>query len=353
MQIVLITRENSERVTHVSVYLCGKYSEASYFCYFVNNLSLAGEDKLAARMIITNAEHSLEKRQPFNFDDFVKVDDRTIQRLMRELEEEILAFALQDAKKEVKDVFLRNLSKRAAAMLEEDMEYMGPVNESDIENARKLILNIYNGLPPKENRFEEVWAGYENRKENNTKNQADSDTRNHIVLVFHGDGTVADSVSVYLFDEYGEADNFCDYLNNLKQDKESFFYARHADQMVEYETTKPLLVSFDQIFEVGRLHDELYGTIVIREALKKIKPHIILAALKGLDKRSRTLIMQSLPIKTTDEINEIMEQSDKYPTDLFTLRDSRKAQQQIINAVNKTVNKFKRGGYPGAEILKA
>jgi len=47
--IVLITRENSERVTHVSVYLCSNYNEANHFCYFVNRLSLAGEDKLIAK----------------------------------------------------------------------------------------------------------------------------------------------------------------------------------------------------------------------------------------------------------------------------------------------------------------
>ena len=82
--IVLITRENSERVSHVSVFLFGSDSEAKHFCYFVNRLSLAGEDKLVARRIIANAEYSLEKYQPFSFDDFVKLDDRTIQRVLRE-----------------------------------------------------------------------------------------------------------------------------------------------------------------------------------------------------------------------------------------------------------------------------
>ena len=52
--------------------------------------------------------------------------------------------------------------------------------------------------------------------------------------------------------------------------------------------------------------------------------------------------MQSLPTKTTDEINERIEQSDKYPIDLFSLDDTRKAQQRIINAINKTVDKFRR-----------
>jgi len=124
------------------VYLWSSYSDAINFCYFVNNLPLNIENKLFARIILPNAEHSLEKHQPFSFDDLVKVDDRIIQWLLRELDSQILAIALIDAQKEVKDVFFRNMSKRAGVMLQEAMEYLGSVNESDIENARKLILNI-------------------------------------------------------------------------------------------------------------------------------------------------------------------------------------------------------------------
>jgi len=162
----------------------------------------------------------------------------------------------------------------------------------------------------------------------------------HIVLITRENSERVTHVSVYLFDEYDNADNFCHFLNGNVPDKGSFLYARHADQMIEYETTKPLLISFDhiQIFELSRL-----GPGIIREVFKKIKPDIILAALKGMDKHSRVLFMQSLPTKTTDEINERIEQSDKFPTDHFSLSDSRKAQQQIINAINKTVVKFKWG----------
>ena len=63
--IVLITRENNERATHVSVFLCNSLSEASNFCRFVKRLPLAGEDKLVARWITANVEYSLEKYQPF------------------------------------------------------------------------------------------------------------------------------------------------------------------------------------------------------------------------------------------------------------------------------------------------
>jgi len=330
--IVLITRENSERATNVSVFLCNSNSEAKHFCHFVNRLSLVGEEKLVARRIITNVEYSLEKYQPFKFDDFVKLDDRNIQLIMRELDSEMLAISLIDAKDEVKDVFFRNMSKRAAYMLKEDIEYWGPVSESDIENARQVTLDIYEDIT-RENRFDEAWARYKNLKENDTKNKDDLSGENYIVLVFRGSETVADLLSVYLFDDCDSADDFCYYLNSLEPDKGSFFYAKHADQMTEYETTKPALVSFEQIFEYNRR----YGGWIIREALKNFDSKTILKAFKGMDKHSRILIMQSLPTKITDEI------SDKNNFDLFSLRETRQAQQRILKAINRTADKFKQG----------
>jgi hypothetical protein len=264
-----------------------------------------------------------------------------------------LVVALKDSKNEVKDIFFRNMSKRSASMLEEDMDYWGPVTESDIENARQLILDIYDDLT-RENKFDEAWAKYKNLKESKTENPEYLNDETHIVLVFCGTETVANCISVYLFDKYESADGFCNYMNALKPDKGSFFYSRHADQMIEYETTKPLLVSFDQIFEYSRIHGEFDGTLIIREALNKFESYTILKALKGMDKHSRTLIMQSLPTKFTDEINKYIEHSDKYKTDLISLGDSRKAQQKIINALNITYCKYKhkRGIFRSAEILK-
>jgi hypothetical protein len=320
------------------VYLCSNFVEANHFCHLVNRLSLTGSDKLVARRITTGAEYSLEKYQPFGFDDFTRIDNRTIQRVLRELDSQILAVALKGAKKEVEDVFLRNMSKRGASMLKEDMEYMDPATEQDIEKAMQIALDIYDDVNM-ENRFDEAWARYEKSKESKIKNQDDPGDSNHLVLVFHGAGTVADYVSVYLFDEYDRydsADHFCEYLNNLETNDGSFIYAKHAEQMVEYETTKPLLISFNQIFEYGRLHDEYNLSLIIKDALKKFSSKTILQAVKGLDKRSRMLFMQSLPIKTADEVNDNIES-----THFFSPSDSLKAQQKILNAINRTYDKDK------------
>jgi len=97
--IVLITRENSERVTHVMVFLCGNSGEANNFCHLINRLSLDGDDKLVARKITIGTEYSLEKYQPFGFDDFVKIDNRTIQCVLRDSDSRILAVALMQKRK--------------------------------------------------------------------------------------------------------------------------------------------------------------------------------------------------------------------------------------------------------------
>lgn len=76
----------------------------------------------------------------FVFDDLADVDDRSIQTLLREIATETLGLALKGADPRVKDKILRNMSKRAAEMLVEDMEARGPAKLSDVEAAQKEIL---------------------------------------------------------------------------------------------------------------------------------------------------------------------------------------------------------------------
>jgi len=78
----------------------------------------------------------------FVFDDLVKVDDRGIQELMKEISKDDLPLALRGANPEVKDKFFKNMSSRAAEMLKEDMEAKGPVKVSDVEKAQQNILKV-------------------------------------------------------------------------------------------------------------------------------------------------------------------------------------------------------------------
>ena len=74
------------------------------------------------------------------FDDLVNVDDRGVQSLLREIDSKTLAVSLRGANEDVKKKFLKNMSQRAAEMLVEDMEAMGPTRLSDIETAQQEII---------------------------------------------------------------------------------------------------------------------------------------------------------------------------------------------------------------------
>lgn len=78
----------------------------------------------------------------FVFDDIVKVDDRGMQELMKEISKEDLPVALRGANPDVKEKFFKNMSSRAAEMLKEDMEARGPVRVMDVEKAQQNILKV-------------------------------------------------------------------------------------------------------------------------------------------------------------------------------------------------------------------
>ncbi|KPU83603.1 flagellar motor switch protein FliG [Psychromonas sp. PRT-SC03] len=78
----------------------------------------------------------------FVFDNLVDLDDRGTQTLLREVPGEQLQMALKGADDQLKEKILKNMSKRAAEMLEDDLEAMGPVRISEVEAAQKEILTI-------------------------------------------------------------------------------------------------------------------------------------------------------------------------------------------------------------------
>jgi flagellar motor switch protein FliG len=86
--------------------------------------------------------HQQIKDLLFIFDNLLDVDDRGIQALLREVGSDTLAVALRGAEPEVQDKILRNMSKRAAEILKDDMEARGPVKLADVEAAQKEIVVI-------------------------------------------------------------------------------------------------------------------------------------------------------------------------------------------------------------------
>jgi flagellar motor switch protein FliG len=86
------------------------------------------------------------KKRMFVFEDIVLLDDRAIQKVLREVDTTELAKALKSVDSEVQDKIFRNMSKRAGTLLKEDMEYMGPVRLKDVEESQQKIVSIIRKL---------------------------------------------------------------------------------------------------------------------------------------------------------------------------------------------------------------
>jgi flagellar motor switch protein FliG len=86
------------------------------------------------------------RKKMFVFEDILMLDDRSIQRVLREVENSELAIALKNANEEVQNVIFNNMSTRLVDMIKEDMEYMGPVRVKDVEEAQQKIVNIIRKL---------------------------------------------------------------------------------------------------------------------------------------------------------------------------------------------------------------
>ena len=86
------------------------------------------------------------RKKMFVFEDILLLDDRAIQRVLRDVDNNDLSIALKGANEEVQNVIFKNLSKRLAAMIKEDMEFMGPVRMKDVEEAQQKIVGVIRKL---------------------------------------------------------------------------------------------------------------------------------------------------------------------------------------------------------------
>lgn len=82
----------------------------------------------------------------FVFEDIVQLDDKAIQRMLREVETKDLAMALKGANEDVKDKIFKNMSERATAMLVDDMEYMGPVRAKEVQECQGKVVQVIRAL---------------------------------------------------------------------------------------------------------------------------------------------------------------------------------------------------------------
>ena len=113
----------------------------------LNSVDRGTEKHIMENLEIEEPELADEiRKKMFVFEDILMLDDRSIQRVLREVENSELAVALKNANEEVQNVIFNNMSTRLVDMIKEDMEYMGPVRVKDVEEAQQKIVNIIRKL---------------------------------------------------------------------------------------------------------------------------------------------------------------------------------------------------------------
>jgi flagellar motor switch protein FliG len=113
----------------------------------LNRAERSTEKAVMEKLEESNPELAEEvKRLMFTFDDLINLDNRTIQQVLREVDAKDLALALKGAKEDVKEHLLKNMSTRAKAMIQEDMDVMGPVRLKHAEEAQQKIINVVRQL---------------------------------------------------------------------------------------------------------------------------------------------------------------------------------------------------------------
>ncbi|MBX5436047.1 MAG: flagellar motor switch protein FliG [Alicyclobacillaceae bacterium] len=113
----------------------------------LNGVDRGTEKSIIERLEQQDPELAEEiKKRMFLFEDIVMLDNRSIQRVIREVDPKDLQLALKAASQEVQDLIFRNMSKRMAETFKEDMEYMGPVRLRDVEDAQQRIVAVIRRL---------------------------------------------------------------------------------------------------------------------------------------------------------------------------------------------------------------
>ncbi|MCL6588006.1 MAG: flagellar motor switch protein FliG [Anoxybacillus sp.] len=113
----------------------------------LNGVDRATERTILDALEIQDPELAEEiKKRMFVFEDIVTLDNRAIQRIIREVDNNDLMLALKVSSDEVKDVVFRNMSTRMAETFKEEMEFMGPVRLRDVEEAQSRIVAVIRRL---------------------------------------------------------------------------------------------------------------------------------------------------------------------------------------------------------------
>lgn len=113
----------------------------------LNNVDRGTEKHIMEALEVDDNELVEEiKKRMFVFEDILLLDDRSVQRFLREVDSKVLGLALKMSTEELKGHIFKNMSKRMAEMIKEDMEFSGPARIKDVEEAQQGIVNAIRKL---------------------------------------------------------------------------------------------------------------------------------------------------------------------------------------------------------------
>ncbi|MCI6752919.1 MAG: flagellar motor switch protein FliG, partial [Selenomonas bovis] len=116
----------------------------------LNRVDRTTEKSIIENLEVDNPELAEDiKRLMFVFEDIVMLDDRSLQLVLRQVDTKDLSLALKATPKEVADKVYKNMSSRAADMLKEEIEFMGPVKIRDVEEAQQKVVNVIRTMEDK------------------------------------------------------------------------------------------------------------------------------------------------------------------------------------------------------------
>lgn len=157
-RIAIMDRTSPEVVREIEAILESKFSNILAQDYtttggiqavvdILNSVDRGTEKHIMEDLDVRDVELSEEiRRRMFVFEDIITLDNRSIQRIIREIDNSQWAIALKGASEEVKEAIFSNMSKRLVEMIKEDIEFMGPVRIRDIEEAQQNIVNVIRKL---------------------------------------------------------------------------------------------------------------------------------------------------------------------------------------------------------------
>ena len=113
----------------------------------LNSVDRGTEKNILGNLERENPELATEiKKLMFVFEDALLLDDRSIQRLLKEIDTKELGMALKGSSEELQEKFLKNMSSRASDMIREDMQFMGPLRLKDVEEVQQRIVDVIRRL---------------------------------------------------------------------------------------------------------------------------------------------------------------------------------------------------------------